>query len=134
MALKDEILQMVHSTESPKDRAYLMILFQIHESLTENTETTRSLAEQFEAHVEAFDNARAEQLALINQGRGGWRVAAAFFSFMMLVLSGVVGILWSDYNAMRVDNKVAERALVELGAIVKYHIANDPTPPAPHSK
>ena len=79
-----EIRELIMQTESPKDKAMLLILHRIADSLDTNTDMTRDLDSKFSRHEK-------EEMALIQQGRGFLRAIifalAAFQGLMAYMLN-----------------------------------------------
>lgn len=74
--LDDDIENMIVEENDPKQRAFLIVLNSINKSLIANTETIREVSEKLEEHLEHFDQHTKAEEALMNKGRGMWKVAA----------------------------------------------------------
>lgn len=76
--IETEIKNWIQQADDPKDKALLLILFQMNANLVENTHLTKGVSEQFTEHKTKIDG-------LLNRLRGGWLV----FGFSVLILQGV---------------------------------------------
>ena len=70
-----QIEELIMSADDPKDKAMLLVLNKIADSLDENTELTRNLTCDLKAHTAAFQQHEKDEMSLINQGRGFLRAA-----------------------------------------------------------
>lgn len=71
-----EIETLILQEDDPKQRAFLIVLNTINKSLLANTHTLREFEQKLEEHTDKFaDHAKTEE-ALMNKGRGMWKVAA----------------------------------------------------------
>ena len=70
--IEREIKSWIQQATEPKDKALLMILFQMNTNLTENTFITKGVAADFHAHKGRIDG-------LLNRARGGWFALAIAF-------------------------------------------------------
>ena len=87
-----DIEQMILSEDDPKQRAFLIVLNSINRSLIANTETIREVSEKLETHLEHFENHTKTEEALVNKGRGAWKVAA-----WVIGVAQVIGLgIWNE--------------------------------------
>ena len=77
-SLEGEIKRWIESAESPRDKALLLILFQINASLTENTVATQQISSDFHGH-------RTKVEKVLNRFGGGWVV--------FVILIGVIQVM-----------------------------------------
>ena len=96
-AMEQEIMDMARTANDPKDRTYLLLLLRIVTSLEANTATTKEISAEILEHRAGFEQHRVEfrkhvedEAALFNQGRGMWRMWAAFFGLAQIVGFSVV--------------------------------------------
>lgn len=80
--LQDQIDALILEADSPKDKAFLMIMNKIALSLDANTGLTRTLGEDLKKHTEAFTAHEVKELEMINQGKGFWRATLASIVIM----------------------------------------------------
>lgn len=71
-----DIDQLIAEEEDTKKRLHLIVLNRINLSLVANTQTIRVVSDKLEAHLEAFEARSKEQDAMVNKGKGAWKVAA----------------------------------------------------------
>ena len=98
-AMQDEIRKLIADADDPKDRAFLIILSAINDSLIANTQTISSVSEKLDTHLTKFEEHTRIEEAMVNQGRGMWKLAAGFLG----VLQAVGLALW-----MSVSSSIAE--------------------------
>ena len=102
-----DISQMIASEDDPKQRASLIVLHAISLALEANTNTVRDISVKLEKHLEAFSSHASTEQAMMNQGRGMWKI-------MAWVLTGaqVIGIgLWTDTRALQKESQADRDAL-----------------------
>jgi hypothetical protein len=127
--IQDKIEELIMSSTDPKDKAFLLILNRMSDNLQENTELTRKLGEELSSHTKSFiehtnrfSKHEQEELALINQGRGGWKVAA----ISLIVIQGLfvwwVQLKLSELTQLRVD---VNQYHLELELIKSRHARED---------
>lgn len=85
-----DIDKMILEEEDKKQRAFLIVLNSINKSLIANTETIREVSEKLETHLTHFEEHTRAEEAVMNKGRGMWRVAA-----WVIGIAQVVGLyIW----------------------------------------
>lgn len=107
-ALKSKILTLIEQTADPVQKAHLLVMLQFHDLLAENTQATRQVAEDtmafrraFEDHKKQFVAHSAEELKVINQGKGMWRVLVWFYGIAQACIVGLGGVAWADYKDVK---------------------------------
>lgn len=70
------IEDMIAEENDPKQRAFLIVLNAINQSLLANTRTIRDISEKLDDHLTNFEEHAAEDAAMQNKGKGAWKVAA----------------------------------------------------------
>ena len=71
-----DIEGMIIEEGDPKQRAFLIVLNAINISLVANTHTVREISEKLESHLDNFQAHTENEDAIMNQGRGAWKVLA----------------------------------------------------------
>ena len=71
-----DIEGMIIAESDPKQRAFLIVLNAINISLVVNTSTVREISEKLESHLDNFQAHTENEDAIMNQGRGAWKVLA----------------------------------------------------------
>lgn len=107
--IEQDIKRWIEQSTEPKDKALLMILYQMNSNLTENTTITKSVASEFTMHKTKIDG-------ILNRLRGGWLVLG--FAFLIVQSLGI-WIVNGQLNtiAREVDrNAIQDTALVQLQA------------------
>ncbi|MBK6602380.1 MAG: hypothetical protein IPG28_12800 [Betaproteobacteria bacterium] len=60
----------------------LLIIYRMHQELISNTLATRQIAKSAEEHASILQEHASDEMALINQIRGGWRAATWSFAII----------------------------------------------------
>jgi maltoporin len=82
-----EIMRLINEANEARDKAYLMLMFKMHQSLTKNTEATVATAEKVGEYTEAFDKHVGDEEKIFSQFRGGWRVIVSGMSLITVLFS-----------------------------------------------
>jgi hypothetical protein len=99
-ATEREILHLVEAAEG-HDRAMLLIVYRMHQELIQNTISTRQVATAAEEHATTLRQHAADEMALINQIRGGWRAATVAFGVITVLLGALQALAMREIDAMR---------------------------------
>jgi hypothetical protein len=87
-----DIEAMIIAEPDAKQRAFLIVLNAINVSLVANTTTIRDVSTKLEAHLTSFEKHTVKEEALMNKGRGMWKIAA-----WVIGAAQVVGVaVWTD--------------------------------------
>ena len=81
-----DIRELILKTDSPKDKAMLLILLKISESLEANTSMTHEVSTKLDDHLDIFTEHEKQDAIKRAQIRTGWRV----LSGILVLLQGVV--------------------------------------------
>ena len=100
-AVLSQIDDLIVATDDPKDKAFLLIMNKIATSLDTNTSLTRALADDFKSHTVAFSEHERKEMELINQGRGGFRVALVLLGVLQVVVGFIINNTLADIKDMR---------------------------------
>ena len=93
MKQQDDIDEMIKQEADPKQRVFLMVLQSMNRNLAANTLTTDKIAMQLDAHITEFAEHAVAEAALINRGRGAWKVLAVAASLVQgVIIAGMVHI------------------------------------------
>jgi len=84
-----DIDQMIMQEDDPKQRAFLIVLNNINKSLIANTDTIRDVSEKLDAHLTSYEQHVEKEDALLNRGRGAWRVVAWVIGVVQVVGLGI---------------------------------------------
>lgn len=95
-----EILRLVTESQG-SDRAMLLIVYRMHQELIANTEATRLVSIAAETHTVTLANHAAEEMALINQMRGGWKVAVWSLATVAALLGVIQGLALREVSQAR---------------------------------
>jgi hypothetical protein len=95
-----EILRLVEQAEG-HDRAMLLIIYRMHQELIQNTLSTRQIASAAEEHATTLRQHAQDEMALINQIRGGWRAATVAFGVITILLGALQALAMREIDAMR---------------------------------
>lgn len=111
-AVLEQIEDLIVETSDPKDKAFLLIMNKIAMSLETNTSLTRALSEDFKAHTIAFADHERKEMELINQGRGGFRVALVLLAALQVAVGFIITNTLDDIKDMRQELTVVQREVV----------------------
>lgn len=109
-----DIEKMIMQEDDPKQRAFLIVLNSINNSLIANTDTIREVSDKLESHLEHFEaHTRAED-AMMNKGRGAWRVAAWVIGVAQIIGLGI----WQQAKMDLAEiNVTLQREQIQLGKL-----------------
>jgi hypothetical protein len=99
-ATEREILRLVEQADG-HDRAMLLIIYRMHQELIANTQSTKQIALAAEDHATTLRQHAQDEMALINQIRGGWRAATVAFGIITLLLGALQAMAMREINAAR---------------------------------
>ena len=97
-----EILRLVEQAEG-HDRAMLLIIYRMHQELISNTLATRQIARSAEEHASILQQHASDEMALINQIRGGWRAATWSFAIITILIGALQAMALRELNAARAE-------------------------------
>ena len=98
---QDRIRMLIEGENDPKDRAFLIVLQQINESLVANTRTINDVATKLDAHLTAYETHAEQDAALLNQGKGAWRVAAWCLAIAQVIAIASIGVAYDELRTMQ---------------------------------
>lgn len=87
--LPRDIENMILQEDDPKQRAFLIVLNSINNSLIANTDTIRNVSDKLESHLQNFDTHTKEEDARLNKGRGAWKILAWVIGIAQVVALGI---------------------------------------------
>ena len=90
-------MALIEEAESPKDRAMLMILWELSEAVGQSTKVQKSLAEDLESHREELTAHLKANAELENKGRGFWRGIMISVGVLQSVVVWQGKVLMDDY-------------------------------------
>lgn len=102
-AIQKQIMDLITEADSPKDKAYLLLLNQMGESMRTNTSVTIRLARTMENHIERFADHEKMESELINKTKGAWWVLAG-----VLILGQALGVTLIN-NSLENDERIEKR-------------------------
>lgn len=119
--VQQQIEELIVAATDPKDKAFLLIMNKIATSLDTNTALTRALSTDFKAHTTAFEDHERKEMALINQGRGGFRVAMGLLGVLQILIGFVITNTLADLKDIRQELTILQREV----AVQKEHLVQD---------
>lgn len=84
--MQQKIEALIQEESDPRERARLLVLYEIARVLIDNVAAQRETTEEFRAHRLEYDAHVKREEAFLNQGRGVWRVVAWVFALVQGVL------------------------------------------------
>lgn len=98
-----EIEQLIMQENDPKQRAFLIVLNSINNSLIANTDTIREVSDKLESHLANFEEHTRSEEALMNRGRGAWQIAT-----WVIGVAQVIGLgIWQQAKSDLADINAA---------------------------
>lgn len=102
MSEQDEIEKLIAQEDNPQLRLQLMIMNRINLSLIANTRTTDEIAIKLEKHLKNYEERAIESDALLNKGRGAWKVMAAVIGFVQVIGLGIWAEATHDISSIHI--------------------------------
>ena len=91
-----DIEAMIAVENDPRQRAFLIILNSINNSLQANTKMTKEVAGKLNDHLTAFERKSEEDAALLNKGRGAWKVISVVYGVLQIIALACWGLLTTE--------------------------------------
>lgn len=91
-AEQHEIEALIAAEDDARIRLQLMIMNRINLSLIANTHTINEVAIKLEDHLSIYERRTTAEQALINKGKGAWRMVAWVIGAVQLIGLGI----WTD--------------------------------------
>lgn len=91
--MQQKIEALIQEEADPRERARLLILYQIAAVLIDNVAAVRETTAEFKDHRLEYEAHITREEALINQGRGLWRALGA----VVVVVQATLGYLYVDH-------------------------------------
>lgn len=129
---RHDIEAMIAEENDPKQRAFLIILNSINTSLLANTKTIQDVSRSLEDHLERYDAHVASEEALLNKGKGMWKVMAWVLAAVQTIAIGLVVRVdthMSDINKSIESLAMADAHLVERVTSLEKGAVNAQQPP-----
>ena len=133
----DEIEKLLEQADTPRDRAFLLIMYKIADKLTDVDNAFHAHRKEYASHREQdkvdrtlfnhkFDAHVADEQALLNKGLGAWMVVTA----VLIVILGVGGwyVVRHILDVAQQQQTVIDRNSNRLTAIetmIDTHIRNN---------
>lgn len=119
-AMSLDIDQMIMQEDDPKQRAFLIVLNSINNSLIANTETIKDVSEKLDAHLTSYENHVEQEEALLNRGRGAWKVMAWVISGVQVIGLGIWAMAREEIKAIHVMMQAEQKQLAQLESRVLF--------------
>lgn len=94
----DDIGELIKLESDAKNRAFLIILQNINLSLIANTQTVNDIDEQLKEHLDVYKARSIAEDALLNKGRGMWRIVSWVLGSAQLVM---VWLMMQTYGELK---------------------------------
>lgn len=109
-----DIEHLIAGEEDPKQRVYLIVLNNLNNSLVANTDTIRSVSSKLDTHLMNFESYTKDKDAMLNKGRGAWKVAAWVLGIAQVaVVSAAMGMR-SEFTDLHATDTRIEAALAAI--------------------
>ena len=115
-----DIDQLIMAEDDPKQRAFLIVLNSINNSLIANTETIKDVSEKLDAHLTSYENHVEQEEALLNRGRGAWKVMAWVISGVQVIALGIWAMAREEIKEIHVMMQAEQKQLAQLESRVLF--------------
>lgn len=115
-----DIDQLIMQEDDPKQRAFLIVLNSINNSLIANTETIKDVSEKLDAHLTSYENHVEQEEALLNRGRGAWKVMAWVISGVQVIGLGIWAMAREEIKEIHVMMQAEQKQLAQLESRVLF--------------
>ena len=115
-----DIDQLIMQEDDPKQRAFLIVLNSINNSLIANTETIKDVSEKLDAHLTSYENHVEQEDALLNRGRGAWKVMAWVISGVQVIGLGIWAMAREEIKEIHVMMQAEQKQLAQLESRVLF--------------
>lgn len=115
-----DIDQLIMQEDDPKQRAFLIVLNSINNSLIANTETIKDVSEKLDAHLTSYENHVEQEDALLNRGRGAWKVMAWVISGVQVIGLGIWAMAREEIKEIHVMLQAEQKQLAQLESRVLF--------------
>ena len=115
-----DIDQMIMQEDDPKQRAFLIVLNSINNSLIANTETIKEVSEKLDAHLTSYEKHVEQEDALLNRGRGAWKVMAWVISGVQVIGLGIWAMAREEIKEIHVMMQAEQKQLAQLESRVLF--------------
>lgn len=113
-AIQEQIEDLIVASVEPRDKAFLLIMNKIAATLDTNAALTRALSNDFKAHTAAFSDHEKKEMALINQGKGGFRAILAVLVILQIVIGYVITNTLADIKDTRQEVSALQRDMANI--------------------
>lgn len=115
-----DIDQLIMQEDDPKQRTFLIVLNSINNSLIANTETIKDVSEKLDAHLTSYENHVEQEEALLNRGRGAWKVMAWVISGVQVIGLGIWAMAREEIKEIHVMMQAEQKQLAQLESRVLF--------------
>ena len=115
-----DIDQLIMQEDDPKQRSFLIVLNSINNSLIANTETIKDVSEKLDAHLTSYENHVEQEDALLNRGRGAWKVMAWVISGVQVIGLGIWAMAREEIKEIHVMMQAEQKQLAQLESRVLF--------------
>jgi len=115
-----DIDQLIMQEDDPKQRSFLIVLNSINNSLIANTETIKDVSEKLDAHLTNYENHVEQEDALLNKGRGAWKVMAWVISGVQVIGLGIWAMAREEIKEIHVMMQAEQKQLAQLESRVLF--------------
>lgn len=107
--VQQQIEALILAAQDPKDKAFLLIMNKLAASLDTNTLLTQGLAADVKELSTTFKTHEEQEMAYINQGRGGVRVAITLLGMIQLIVGFIFINSMADFKNVRQELTTLQR-------------------------
>ncbi|MCX6010326.1 MAG: hypothetical protein NTW48_09940 [Chloroflexi bacterium] len=111
---RDKIGELIEQENDPKNRALLVVLQNINLSLIANTQTVNDIDEELKLIRSAFETHTIAEAAMINKGKGMWRILGGSLGICQLVVLWIVAQAYSELQGLHKYDSILETRVTVL--------------------
>lgn len=112
--VRDQINKLILEEQDPRERARLLILLQLNNSLVDNVVAVRELTNEFRGHKVEFEQHVAATMKFVSYGRGAmWGVIS-----MLALMQAVGGYIFSTHME---EFRAVRDGEAKTSEVVKVH-------------
>lgn len=111
---KEEIHRLIQDADNARDKAYLLLMLDIHDTLIENTKVTKLINGKVDTHIVSYNADIQESVKSVSRSRGIWQAT----SFFLVILQSIFAY---GYVRMVNENDDQNKQLAALEVHIAAH-------------
>jgi hypothetical protein len=115
-----DIDKLIEEEDDPRKRLHLIVMNRINLSLVAHTQTIKAVSRKLEEHLEAFEKRSKDQDAMVNKGKGAWRIIAVVLGFLQVGSVWLGTMIIDDMKKTHEDIKVIATEQARRDIRIRY--------------